>query len=71
MFTVKDGKRVPHVAHTLNPVPCIVKDYSGANAWKMNTDSIPIPGLSHVAATLCNLLGFQAPGDYDPSLIRL
>ncbi len=32
---------------------------------------IPIPGLSHIAATLCNLLGFEAPQDYDPSLLVL
>ncbi len=29
------------------------------------------PGLSNVAATLCNLLGFQAPEGYDPSLITV
>lgn len=71
MFTEKNGVRLPHVAHTLNPVPCIMRDYSGANAWQMNTDMIETPGLSNVAATICNLLGFQAPADYDASLIRL
>lgn len=71
LFTEKNGECLPHVAHTLNPVPCIVRDYSGQNAWRMNTDAIETPGLSNIAATLCNLLGFEAPADYDRSLIRL
>ena len=28
------------------------------------------PGLANVAATLLNLLGFDAPPDYEPSLIE-
>jgi 2,3-bisphosphoglycerate-independent phosphoglycerate mutase len=72
MFTVKDGVRMPHVAHTLNPVPCIVKDYSGANRWTLaGTAKIPVPGLSNIAATLCTLLGYEPPAEYDPSLIAL
>jgi 2,3-bisphosphoglycerate-independent phosphoglycerate mutase len=27
------------------------------------------PGLANVAATLFNLLGFEAPADYAPSLV--
>jgi 2,3-bisphosphoglycerate-independent phosphoglycerate mutase len=69
MFTEKKGKREPMVAHTLNPVPFIVKDFSGANAFSLA--HVPHPGLSHVAATLLALLGFQKPEDYDPSLIML
>lgn len=69
LFTEKKGKREPHVAHTLNPVPFVIKDYSGANAWRMRT--IDTPGLSNVAATLINLLGFEQPKEYDPSLIEL
>jgi len=67
LFTEKKGKREPHVAHTLNPVPFIIKDYSGANAWELS--SVEKGGLSNVAATLINLLGFEAPADYDESLI--
>lgn len=69
MFTIKDGKREPMVAHTLNPVPFIIQDYSGANRWKMK--SIDAPGLSNVAATLMTLLGFEPPAAYDPSLVEL
>lgn len=70
LFTMKkDGKREPHVAHTLNPVPFIIKDFSGANRFAMA--GVGKPGLSNVAATLLNLLGFQEPAAYDPSLITL
>lgn len=69
LFTEKNGKREPHVAHTLNPVPFIIKDFSGANPWALT--QVQTPGLSNVASTLINLLGFQAPDEFDPSLISL
>ncbi len=72
MFTVKDGRREPMVAHTLNPVPFIIKDYSGTDQFRMGaTGADETPGLANVAATLLNLLGFAAPEDYAPSLIAL
>jgi 2,3-bisphosphoglycerate-independent phosphoglycerate mutase len=67
MWTEKDGHREPMVAHTLNPVPFIIKDFSGANSIRMA--NVPSPGLTNVTATLVNLLGFEKPADYDPSLI--
>lgn len=69
MFTEKKGKREAMVAHTLNPVPFIVKDFSGANRFALAP--IEAPGLSNVAATVLLLLGFQKPADYDPSLLAL
>jgi 2,3-bisphosphoglycerate-independent phosphoglycerate mutase len=70
MFTVdKGGKRTPFVAHTLNPVPWIVKDFSGANRWELS--GAQEPRLSNVTATICLLLGFEPPADYDPALVRL
>ncbi len=69
MWTEKKGNRTPMVAHTLNPVPCIIKNYNGRNRFVASgCDS---PGLSNVAATICNLLGYQAPAIYDPSLVRI
>ena len=50
MFTEKKGTREAMVAHTLNPVPFIMKDFSGAN--RLSLAGVPSPGLSHVAATL-------------------
>jgi 2,3-bisphosphoglycerate-independent phosphoglycerate mutase len=57
------------VAHTKNPVPFIIKDYSEMNRFALK--QIDNPGLSNVAATICNLLGYRAPEEYDPSLITL
>ncbi len=36
MWTKKNGKITPMVAHTLNPVPFIIKDYSQANRFKLD-----------------------------------
>jgi 2,3-bisphosphoglycerate-independent phosphoglycerate mutase len=69
MFTEKKGKREPMVAHTLNPVPLIVKDFSGANRFELA--AVAAPRLSNVAATLLTLLGYEKPADYDPSLVTL
>jgi 2,3-bisphosphoglycerate-independent phosphoglycerate mutase len=69
MFTEKKGKREPMVAHTLNPVPFIIKDYSGANGIRMR--SVANAGLSNIAATLLNLLGYEKPDEYDESLVEI
>ena len=41
-----------------------------AHAFRMRSD-VAKPGLSNVAATLLNLLGYEKPEDYDQSLITL
>ncbi len=67
MWTEKDGRKYPMVAHTLNPVPCIIKDFSGGEMFKL-TD-VESPGLANIAATLCTLLGYESPKEYEPSLV--
>ncbi len=69
MWKEKNGEKIPMVAHTLNPVPFIVKDFSGINSF--NLTMVQEPGLANVAATLCTLLGFLAPEDYEPTLVDL
>jgi len=69
MWTRKNGTITPMVAHTLNPVPFIVKDYSGANRFELA--GVETPGLSNVAATLCVLLGLEPPKEFDAALVRL
>jgi 2,3-bisphosphoglycerate-independent phosphoglycerate mutase len=69
MFTEKKGKREPMVAHTLNPVPFIVKDYSGRN--RLALAPVEGAGLSNVAATLLALLGFAPPEGYDKALVTV
>lgn len=68
MWTRKNDKITPMVAHTLSPVPFIIKDYSGANNFELT--EVKDPGLSNVAATLCTLLGLEPPKEYDASLVK-
>ncbi len=67
MFTIKDGKRIVKTAHSLNPVPFIIVDSGYKGEYTMA--DLKNRGLSNVAATLLNLLGFEKTADYDPSLI--
>jgi 2,3-bisphosphoglycerate-independent phosphoglycerate mutase len=69
MWTRKNGEIVPMVAHTLNPVPFIIKDYSGANRFELT--GVENPALANVAATLCVLLGLRPPKEYDAPLVGL
>ncbi|MGB2600518.1 MAG: 2,3-bisphosphoglycerate-independent phosphoglycerate mutase, partial [Candidatus Omnitrophota bacterium] len=68
MFKIKDGKRVMKTAHTLNPVPFIIYDPEYAGEYVLAT--LEHRGLSNVAGTILNLLGYQNVEDYDPSLIK-
>jgi 2,3-bisphosphoglycerate-independent phosphoglycerate mutase len=68
MYTESDGVRSPKTSHTLSPVPFAIFDPNYDGEYHMAPT--PEPGLSNVAATLFNLLGYQAPDDYRPSLIE-
>jgi 2,3-bisphosphoglycerate-independent phosphoglycerate mutase len=56
-------------AHSLNPVPAILFDPAGAAGIKLTNK--PDLGISSLAATCLNLLGFQTPEGYDPSLLEI
>jgi 2,3-bisphosphoglycerate-independent phosphoglycerate mutase len=69
MFNLDEsGKRNVKTAHTLNPVPFAIYDPAYAGEYVMSP--LEKRGLSNVAATLLNLLGYEKPADYDPSLIK-
>ena len=68
MWTEKEGKRTPMVAHTKNPVPFVIKDFGGENRFVLA--DIENGGLANIAATLITLLGFEPPADYEPSLVN-
>jgi len=68
MFIIKAGKPSVKTAHTLNPVPFVIIDSGYQGEYTMSP--LPQPGLANVAATLLNLLGYEKPDDYEPSLIR-
>ena len=67
----KDGKLKAKTSHTLNKVPCIIYDNTEAkNAYTVKADNGQF-GLSNVAATMVNLMGFEAPAKWDESIIEL
>ena len=65
----ENGEPKAKTSHSLNPVPCIIYDpeYKGEYSQTLNTGL----GISSIAATLMNFLGFDAPSDYDKSIINL
>jgi len=68
MFTYdKNGHRIPKTSHTLNPVPFLIYDQGHKKEYFLA--SLKRRGLSNIAATILNLLGYEEPEDYDPSLI--
>lgn len=69
MFTVKNGKRTPKTSHTLNPVPIFIVDPEYNGEYQMA--DLEKKGLTNVASTLLNLLGYKKVEDYDPSLIEV
>ncbi len=68
MWTEKNGKRQVKTAHTLNPVPFCIVDPLYNGEYRMA--DLNNPGLANVAATILNLLGYEAPEGYCPSLIQ-
>jgi 2,3-bisphosphoglycerate-independent phosphoglycerate mutase len=56
-------------SHTLNPVPLYLFDPRGKGELAFRPPEADF-GLANVAATVLNLLGFAAPEDYRPSLLR-
>ena len=68
MYTIADGVRSPKTSHTLSPVPLAIFDPNYDGDYHMAGGAAP--GLANVAATLLNLLGFESPADYLPSLIE-
>ncbi len=67
----KDGKMKAKTSHTLNKVPCIIYDNTDAkNSYTVKADDGSF-GLSNVAATMVNLMGYEAPEMWDASVIEV
>lgn len=66
----KNGKPKAKTSHTLNPVPCIIYDNFSKDHYKIKENDGTF-GLSNVAATTVNLLGYKAPDMWDASLIEI
>ncbi|KAK6943324.1 Metalloenzyme [Dillenia turbinata] len=57
-------------SHTLEPVPIAIGGPGLAPGVRFRND-VPNGGLANVAATVMNLHGFEAPSDYEPTLIEV
>ena len=61
-----DGSFDVLTSHTLNAVPCHI----WAPGHRLRSAEVEHPGLTHIAATVLHLLGYQKPGHFDSSLLR-
>jgi 2,3-bisphosphoglycerate-independent phosphoglycerate mutase len=74
----EDGTPKAKTSHSLNPVPCIIYDpeYRGeylnkTEAGALNEGALSEGlGISSIAATCIELLGYLPPADYDQSVLR-
>jgi len=66
----KDGKIQILTSHTLSPVPIAIGGPGLKEGLRFRSD-LQQPGLANVASTIINLLGFEAPSDYEPTLIEV
>ncbi len=66
----KAGNYKSKTSHTLNPVPCIIYDNTDAKEHYTVKENGSY-GLSNVAATTVNLLGYKAPEMWDASIIEV
>jgi 2,3-bisphosphoglycerate-independent phosphoglycerate mutase len=63
-----DGSPRAKTSHSLNPVPCVIFDPAFKGEYEpMLWEGL---GISSLAATCIELLGFQAPSDYDQSVLQ-
>ena len=66
----KNGEPKAKTSHSLNPVPGIIYDPEYKGEYD-NTALNSGLGISSWASTLINLMGYEAPTDYDKSMINL
>jgi len=75
MRVANAGGDEPSTRHSLNPVPCILFDaaYDGSFTLRQPSEEDSVstrPGLSHIAASMLNMLGYAAPQELQPSLLE-
>ena len=63
------GKPLPLTSHTLAPVPVVIGGPGLPAAVTLGGPDNA--GLANVTATIMNLMGLEAPADYEPSLISV
>ncbi len=63
-----NGKPKAKTAHSLNPVPCIIYDPAGKGEYKPELREGL--GISSLAATVVEFLGYEKPDEYDISVLQ-
>lgn len=62
-----EGRLRSKTSHTLNPVPCYVY-VPGHDSLRLD-DAVQRPGLANISATAFQLLGYERPEGYEPSIL--
>ncbi len=65
---LENGSPKSKTCHTLNPVPCYIYDPNFNDDYALNSETEL--GISSLAATCLNFLGYKAPDCYDPSIVK-
>ena len=63
----ENGQPKAKTSHSLNPVPCVVVDFDSKEEYKKELKEGL--GISSLAATCIELLGYIPPEDYDPGVL--
>jgi 2,3-bisphosphoglycerate-independent phosphoglycerate mutase len=69
-----DGSPKAKTSHSLNPVPCIIYDPRCKDEYPHEPGEGSLNeglGISSIAATCIELLGYVPPADYDKSILRI
>ncbi len=70
----EDGSPKAKTSHSLNPVPCVVYDPENKGEYLGTPGEASLKtglGISSLAATCIELLGYLPPQDYDESVLKL
>ena len=68
LVNASSGKPEPRTSHTLAPVPVFIGGRGLPSNIGLRRD-LPKAGLANLTATFMNLAGYEAPADYEPSLL--
>eukprot|EP00244_Chara_vulgaris_P001338 TRINITY_DN1210_c0_g2_i1.p1 TRINITY_DN1210_c0_g2~~TRINITY_DN1210_c0_g2_i1.p1 ORF type:complete len:560 (+),score=110.96 TRINITY_DN1210_c0_g2_i1:280-1959(+) len=66
----QNGTPLPLTSHTLAPVPVIIGGPALPSNVRFRRD-LPKAGLANITATYMNMLGFEAPAEYEPTLLEV
>ncbi|MDR1107383.1 MAG: 2,3-bisphosphoglycerate-independent phosphoglycerate mutase [Treponema sp.] len=67
----EDGSPKPKTSHSLNPVPCVIYDPECKGEYRTEEGALNEGlGISSIAATCIELLGYIPPAGYDRSLLK-